>query len=142
MTSIEGKNVPNKDVIVVKHQKGEVIRLGPVRMDILEDGSNTDQRLGAANITIPPKTAGPPQHWHQVSFPALSLSYHTSNFTQMHDEAFLILSGTVTFTSRDQQVVLTTGDYIVVPPMAPQYVSILLYSTKTSEINHQQHFCE
>jgi hypothetical protein len=59
MTSIEGRNVPNKDVIVVKHQKGEVIRLGPVRMDILEDGSNTDQRLGAANITIPPKTAGP-----------------------------------------------------------------------------------
>lgn len=39
---------------------------------------------------------------------------------QMHDETFLVTSGAVTFTSREKKVTLNTGDYIVVPPMAPQ----------------------
>src|ERR1700712_5608989 len=68
MTSVEGRNVPNKNVAVVRKGKGEVIMLGPTRMDVLEDGSNTDNRIGAMAITIPPRAPGPPQHWHQVRF--------------------------------------------------------------------------
>lgn len=67
MTSVEGRNVPNKDVTVVHKEKGEFIMIGPIRLDVLEDGSNTDNRIGAVSITIPAKTPGPTQHWHQVS---------------------------------------------------------------------------
>jgi hypothetical protein len=69
MTSVEGRNVPNKDVTVVRKEQGEVIKIGQTRLDVLEDGSNTDNRIGAVSITIPAKTSGPPQHWHQVSHP-------------------------------------------------------------------------
>lgn len=36
---------------------------------ILEDGSRTDNRIGAVHITMPPHTPGPEQHWHHVSSP-------------------------------------------------------------------------
>jgi hypothetical protein len=66
MTTVEGKNVPNANVEVVKNGTGEIIRMGPAQMRVLEDGSHTDQRIGSAELTVPPKTPGPPQHWHQV----------------------------------------------------------------------------
>jgi quercetin dioxygenase-like cupin family protein len=37
----------------------------------------------------------------------------------VHDETFHVTSGEVTFTSRDKEIILKTGDYIIVPPMAP-----------------------
>jgi hypothetical protein len=66
MTSVEGRNVPNKDVAISWEGKREVIMLGPVRLEVLEDGSNTDNRIGAVTLTLPPNSSGPPQHWHQV----------------------------------------------------------------------------
>ena len=47
----------------------------PTRI-ILEDGSRTDNRLGAASIHLPPHTPGPEQHWHQVGYPYLSAWLH------------------------------------------------------------------
>ena len=37
----------------------------------------------------------------------------------MHDETFLITSGTVRFTSRDLEKDANAGDYVVAPPLAP-----------------------
>ncbi len=52
-------------VSVVGPGEGEEIFLGPAaRMRILEDGSTTEHRLGLAESTLAPHTAGPPQHRH------------------------------------------------------------------------------
>lgn len=61
-------DAPYTNVTLVKHKAptGEVIRIGPLRLDVLEDGRNTEQRIGAVLITVPPGIPGPPQHWHQV----------------------------------------------------------------------------
>lgn len=82
----------------------EVFNVGPVTIRVLEDGKNTDNRIGAVIITIPPQTAGPPQHWHR-----------------MHDETFLVTRGRVRFSVMTAAKKATdhdtkTGDYVVVPP--------------------------
>jgi mannose-6-phosphate isomerase-like protein (cupin superfamily) len=85
---------------------GEMIRIGPVEMRVLEDGSRTDQRLGVAEVTVPPGTPGPPQHIHR-----------------MHDETFLILSGAARFTVGERNHDLHRGDYLVVPIGVPHTFS-------------------
>ena len=60
---------------------GDVIRLGPTTMRILEDGSTTGHRLGVGEITVAPHSGGPPQHRHA-----------------QHDEGFYVVSGTARFT--------------------------------------------
>lgn len=68
-------DAPHADVKVIPFQAAgaEVIHVGPLRLDVLEDGSNTDRRLAAVYITVPPRTPGPPQHWHQVRLPLTPL---------------------------------------------------------------------
>ncbi|MFE5033376.1 cupin domain-containing protein [Streptomyces sp. NPDC056683] len=82
--------------------EGELIVNGPSTIRILEDGSNTDHRLGMGEITIPPHTAGPPQHRHA-----------------QHDEGFYILSGSVRFTVGQDDYDAGAGTWVMVPPGAP-----------------------
>ncbi|MEU2776881.1 cupin domain-containing protein [Streptomyces sp. NPDC007162] len=82
--------------------EGELIVNGPSTIRILEDGSNTDHRLGMAEITIPAHTAGPPQHRHA-----------------QHDEGFYILSGSVRFTVGQDDYDAGAGTWVMVPPGAP-----------------------
>lgn len=98
-------DAPYANITLVKNNQpaaNETIQIGPLRLDVLEDGSNTDRRLGAYRIFVPPHTPGPTQHWHQ-----------------MHDETFLVEKGTCTFTSREAKVIASVGDYVVVPTCAP-----------------------
>lgn len=53
-------------------------------------------------ITIPPHTAGPPQHRHA-----------------QHDEGFYILSGSVRFTVGQDDYDAGAGTWVMVPPGAP-----------------------
>jgi mannose-6-phosphate isomerase-like protein (cupin superfamily) len=76
----------------------EVIQVGPIRLRILEDGSRTDNRIGAVEIMLPPGAAGPPPHLHR-----------------MHDETFLVTSGVVRFTMGETERDAHVGDYVVVP---------------------------
>jgi mannose-6-phosphate isomerase-like protein (cupin superfamily) len=80
----------------------EIIRVGPIEMRVLEDGSRTDNRIGAVEITAPPRTPGPPRHAHH-----------------MHDETFLVIRGAVRFTIGDETRDAHEGDYVVVPIDAP-----------------------
>jgi mannose-6-phosphate isomerase-like protein (cupin superfamily) len=89
-------------VSVVAPDGGEAIQLGPIRMRILEDGRTTGHRLGVGEITIPPGTAGPPQHRHA-----------------QHDEGFYVVSGTARFTVGDTTYEAAPGTLVVVPPGAP-----------------------
>src|SRR5271165_5379172 len=85
-------------VNVTAREEGEVIQIGPISNRVLEDGSRTDNRIGAVQILIPPGVAGPPKHLHR-----------------MHDETFLVMSGVVRFTVKDSERDAREGDYVVVP---------------------------
>jgi len=89
-------------VSVVAPDGGDAIQLGPIQMRILEDGTTTGHRLGVGEITIPPGTAGPPQHRHA-----------------QHDEGFYVVSGTARFTVGDTSYDAPPGSLIMVPPGAP-----------------------
>jgi mannose-6-phosphate isomerase-like protein (cupin superfamily) len=101
--AVKALPMPRRPIAFTPAKAGEIIRIGPIQCRIMEDGSNTDNRLGAAEFTIPPNMAGPPPHWHE-----------------MHDETFLVTAGTVRFHAPDGKIVdASVGDYIVVPTKAP-----------------------
>ena len=87
---------------IVPPDGGDVIRLGPVTMRIIEDGGTTGHRLGIGEITVAPGTAGPPQHRHA-----------------RHDEGFYVVSGTARFTVGAQTYDAPAGSLAMIPPGAP-----------------------
>jgi pimeloyl-ACP methyl ester carboxylesterase/quercetin dioxygenase-like cupin family protein len=89
-------------VVIVPPEGGELALNGPIRLRILEDGSTTAHRLGVAEITIAPHTAGPPQHRHG-----------------RHDEGFYVVAGTATFTVGEASHHAGPGTMVMVPPGAP-----------------------
>jgi quercetin dioxygenase-like cupin family protein len=90
------------DVSVVLPGQGEEVLAGATQLRILEDGSTTSHRLGIAEISIAPHTAGPPQHRHA-----------------QHDEGFYVVSGTAQFTVGQQTLQAPQGTLVVIPPGAP-----------------------
>ncbi|KAL1867266.1 hypothetical protein Daus18300_006385 [Diaporthe australafricana] len=88
-------------VKLYKKEDAEVLVLGPITCYIFEDGSHTDNRIGAVLLMIPPGTSGPPMHWHRF-----------------HDELFFVTKGTVRFTVPDGSMDVSPGDLMVVPPRA------------------------
>lgn len=91
---------------VVANGMGEVIPLGSMAVRILEDGSLTDNRIGAVIVTLPPQTNPIPQHLHR-----------------MHDETFLVTQGTVRFAVKGEEHDVRVGEYVVVPTSAPHTFS-------------------
>jgi mannose-6-phosphate isomerase-like protein (cupin superfamily) len=66
-----------------------------------------DNRIGVAEFTLPPRTPGPPPHWHE-----------------MHDEVFLTTQGTVRYHIPGKpDVDAKTGDTVTVPIRAPHTFS-------------------
>ena len=105
--AIASMPMPNRPINYVPAQAGEILKLGHVTCRILEDGSRTDNRIGSAEFTLPPHTAGPPAHWHE-----------------MHDETFLVTAGVVRFHAADGTYHdAATGDYVTVPIRAPHTFS-------------------
>jgi pimeloyl-ACP methyl ester carboxylesterase/quercetin dioxygenase-like cupin family protein len=90
------------DIAITGPEEGEILLTGPVQMRILEDGSTTDHRLGVGEITIAPRTQGPPQHRHA-----------------RHDEGFYVVSGTARFTVGETSYDAPAGSLVMVPPGAP-----------------------
>jgi quercetin dioxygenase-like cupin family protein len=90
------------EVSIVGPADGEVIRLGPTQMRILEDGRTTGHRLGLGEITLAPHTDGPPQHRHA-----------------RHDEGFYVVSGTARFTVGETTYEAAAGTLVMIPPGAP-----------------------
>ena len=72
---------PREPITLVPARAGEIIRIGHQLVGrVMEDGSNTDNRLGMIALTLAPHASGPVAHWHE-----------------MHDETFLVTKGTVRF---------------------------------------------
>jgi mannose-6-phosphate isomerase-like protein (cupin superfamily) len=89
-------------VSIVGPDGGEAIGLGPATVRILEDGGTTGHRLGIAEITLAPRSDGPPQHRHAE-----------------HDEGFYVVSGTARFTVGETGYDAPAGTLVMVPPGAP-----------------------
>jgi quercetin dioxygenase-like cupin family protein len=89
-------------VSIVGPGEGELFTNGAAQIRILEDGSNTDHRLGIGEIVLPPHTAGPPQHRHA-----------------QHDEGFYVLTGIVRFTVGSDNHDVGAGTWVTIPPGAP-----------------------
>jgi quercetin dioxygenase-like cupin family protein len=85
-------------VQIVSKDDGEAFRVGPIRIRVLEDGSRTDNRFGAVEITVPPHTDQTPFHVHR-----------------MHDETFYVTKGRLRFTTGEGHHDVDTGGYVVVP---------------------------
>ncbi|KAF2455842.1 RmlC-like cupin domain-containing protein [Lineolata rhizophorae] len=101
------RDIPDVPVNFVPASAGEIIDLGAIKVRVMEDGSRTDNRIGAAEIVVPAGTPGPPPHWHE-----------------MHDETFLVTGGTLRFHVPGQgDIDAATGDYIVVPTRSPHTFS-------------------
>ena len=90
------------DVKWIDRIAGETLHFGPTLIRILEDGSGTENRLSAIDSTMAAHTEGPPPHIHL-----------------MHDEAFLVTSGVLSFVIGGVQRDAKAGDYVVVPVGAP-----------------------
>ena len=71
---------------------GELLKVGPTRIRVLEDGSRTDNRIGAIASLLPAGVSGPWQHRHL-----------------MHDETFLITSGILRFTLGTPRLATTSS---------------------------------
>jgi len=103
---------PTVPINFVHAKAGEIIKLGSVILRVMEDGTRTDNRISAIELIIPPKTPGPPPHWHE-----------------MHDETFLVTKGTVRFhvpeaPGLEPKIIdAKAGDYVVVPTRAPHTFS-------------------
>jgi mannose-6-phosphate isomerase-like protein (cupin superfamily) len=87
---------------IVGPDDGDVIRLGPATVRILEDGGNTGHRLGIGEITVAPRSAGPPQHRHA-----------------RHDEGFYVVSGIARFTVGTESYDAPAGALAMIPPGTP-----------------------
>lgn len=90
------------DVSITAPDGGELIQLGPAQMRILEDGGTTAHRLGMGEITLAPRSDGPPQHRHAK-----------------HDEGFYVVSGVARFTVGQATYDAPPGTLVMVPPGAP-----------------------
>lgn len=90
------------EISVVLPGEGELALAGPTRLRIMEDGTTTSHRLGIAEITLAPHTAGPPQHRHG-----------------RHDEGFYVVSGRAEFTVGQTTYAAPQGTLVMVPPGAP-----------------------
>jgi mannose-6-phosphate isomerase-like protein (cupin superfamily) len=80
----------------------QTVRLGPATIRILEDGATTGHRIGIVEITLAPRSEGPPQHRHA-----------------QHDEGFYVVSGTGRFTIGTDSHDAPPGTLAMIPPGAP-----------------------
>lgn len=85
-------------VVVNRPGDGEILVSGPATVRIMEDGTNTDHRLGLVEVTMPPNIGGPPQHLHRK-----------------HEESFYVVSGTMTFTSGTDVIEAGPGTLVTCP---------------------------
>jgi mannose-6-phosphate isomerase-like protein (cupin superfamily) len=86
------------DAIVLKRDEGREISLGPIRMWVQEDGTNTRGTLGVAEFEIPPHVPTPPPHIHRA-----------------HEEVFYVLEGELEFLVGTQTMRAGVGTFVMVP---------------------------
>jgi mannose-6-phosphate isomerase-like protein (cupin superfamily) len=85
-------------VVVLKPGEGRMIPLGPIRMYVHEDGTQTRATLGVAEFAVPPHAPTPPPHLHHA-----------------HEEGFYVLEGELEFLAGKETVRARAGTFVMVP---------------------------
>ncbi|KAK4201096.1 RmlC-like cupin domain-containing protein [Triangularia verruculosa] len=81
--------------------QAETLKVGPLTIKVLEDGTNTQDRVSSVTILLPGGACGPPMHWHRF-----------------HDELFFVTKGTIVFSTPEGEQEARVGDLMTVPPGA------------------------
>ena len=72
---------PNQPITFVPAHAGDIIRIGhDLTLRVMEDGSNTDNRLGVAELILAPHATGPPAHWHEMQCTTRHSSSRTGRY--------------------------------------------------------------
>lgn len=110
-------------IAVVRPGDGDALSAGPIAVRILETGERTRHRLGVIEVTLPPRTPGPPQHVHHA-----------------HDETFYVVSGRPSFTSGRDELTAGIGELIIAGAGTPHTFAnagdepAVLYCTVTPDL--------
>ena len=84
-------------ILVVRPNDGEQSGGGPIRCRIIEDGTNTQRRLGIIEAMVPSSPVSPPQHLHRE-----------------HDEVFIVTEGKLRFSTGADTVDVEAGSCVTV----------------------------
>ena len=84
-------------ILVVRPNDGEQSGGGPIRCRIIEDGTNTQHRLGIIEAMVPSSPVSPPQHLHRE-----------------HDEVFIVTEGKLRFSTGADTVDVEAGSCVTV----------------------------
>ncbi|WP_326834157.1 cupin domain-containing protein [Amycolatopsis rhabdoformis] len=85
--------------VVVRGGEAEVLGAGANRTWLLADASDTDGVMNVVRTTLGPGVDGPPPHFHRLA-----------------PEMFYLLGGRLRVLVGSEVVVLSAGDYLLVPP--------------------------
>ncbi|RKF59125.1 putative cupin domain-containing protein [Erysiphe neolycopersici] len=97
----------------------EIIKVGPATIQILEDGSHTDDRFGAVSVTLAPNTPGPIPMWHRMNDTTFYITKGRLRFFTSSSAPSASTEISQTLKSENKPFrILKAGDYIVVPPCA------------------------
>jgi mannose-6-phosphate isomerase-like protein (cupin superfamily) len=106
-------------VKLFKKETSEVVHVGPMKIYIFEDGTNTDNRVGCMTLELPRGKSGPPMHWHRFHDECFLITKGEgpSRYSEVGAATYLIL-GTVRFITPEGPLDAHEGDLMVVPPRA------------------------
>ncbi|KAI6249502.1 hypothetical protein HI914_02741 [Erysiphe necator] len=97
----------------------EIINVGPATIQILEDGSHTDNRFGAVSVTLAPNTPGPIPMWHRMNDTTFYITKGRLRFFISSSAPSSCLNTSCISESKERPFrIVKAGDYIVVPPCA------------------------
>ncbi|MEV0073766.1 cupin domain-containing protein [Amycolatopsis sp. NPDC050768] len=85
--------------VLVRSSDAEVLGAAPNRTWLLADAADTGGVMNVVRTTLGPGVDGPPPHFHRLA-----------------PEMFYLLDGRLRVLVGDEVVVLTAGDYLLVPP--------------------------
>lgn len=88
--------------LIARAADAERLDLGGTTMTLLADAGTSDGVVNANRTVLPPRTAGPPPHYHTRSA-----------------ELFFVLGGALRALTGDQVVTLDEGDFLLVPRTMP-----------------------
>lgn len=94
------------NAIVLQPGKGRSIAIGPIHLNVLEDGTNTRGTMAIAEFTIPPHAPSPFPHVHHA-----------------HEEGFYVLEGELEFKVDGETLRARTGSFVMVPIGVPHTFS-------------------
>jgi mannose-6-phosphate isomerase-like protein (cupin superfamily) len=92
--------------IVLQPGEGRSISIGPVRLNVLEDGTSTRGTMAVAEFTFPPHAPSPFPHVHHA-----------------HEEGFYVLEGELEFKVDGATIHAGVGSFVMVPIGVPHTFS-------------------